>query len=103
MKEIRECLYEKDQRMSMKEIKNVNKVQKQFWDSWNVKAQVAFNHSYRKFLVQDIYSHPKAQIRSREHWKTTAWNCAFEVAEEVNRVINLAVSLHGDCASKLLN
>jgi len=65
--------------------RNRYKVSKRQWAKWTEEGRRLFNDLYGVMRDQDLFSHPKAERRPREHWDTTRWNAAWMAADLVSR------------------
>lgn len=60
---------------------NVYRVPVKQWRKWSPVARQVFNEVYSSMVKnREFFLHPKQQIPSRDHWKTTAWNAAWTSA-----------------------
>ena len=68
--------------------RNCYNVNYRVWGRWSKEAQAVFNRSY-KFYIKDkqFMIHPKADVPTLTHWRTTAWNAAWIAADCVDNVV----------------
>ena len=51
------------------------------WRKWSPAERQVFNDVYSSMTKnKDYFLHPKAELPSNSHWKTTAWNAAWTAA-----------------------
>lgn len=64
-------------------IPNKFKVPAKQWKKWDSTWQkTVFNEVNETMLRnQEMFLHPKAQVVSPAHWKTTCWNAAWTAAD----------------------
>lgn len=63
---------------------NIYFVGKSKWKQWNGAERKMFNDMYeRVYLNQRLFMHPMAAKQVDECWKTTAWNVAWEAADNM--------------------
>lgn len=68
--------------------RNFNRVPKEQWFEWSIKAREVFNRVYG-FVVnnQALMVHPGTRIEKPYHWKTLAWNAAWIAADAVDDTV----------------
>ena len=60
---------------------NRYRVPKKQWVKWDKGQRLVFNHVHSAMIQNpQFFQHPQAEKVSRDHWKTTAWNAAWEAA-----------------------
>lgn len=63
-------------------MENIHGVSKRQWKKWNEQEQYLFHTLYEFALFhQNFFKHPDAEYILPEHWKTTAWNAAWQAAD----------------------
>lgn len=66
-------------------VPNYNKVPKGQWKKWSPSAQRVFNHLFDMMTEnQNLFRHPKGPLVDMKHFRTTAWNAAWEAAYAVD-------------------
>jgi hypothetical protein len=69
-----------------KKVTNTHRVPSRMWRRWTIVGRHVFNKTYTHMIQnQDVYKHPQAQTIPEEHFKTTAWNAAFQAASICSR------------------
>lgn len=60
---------------------NRYRVPKSQWRKWSKEQRRVFNYIHSAMIRSpQFFQHPEAASIPRDHWKTTAWNAAWEAA-----------------------
>lgn len=63
---------------------NRYKVPQKQWRKWSKAQRSVFNRVHSAMIQNpQFFQHPEAEKIPRDHWKTTAWNAAWEAASAI--------------------
>lgn len=63
-------------------MRNKFRVPKRQWRRWDEREQTAFNELFEVMMKDTrLFLHPDAEVPSKKHWRTTAWNAAWMQAD----------------------
>lgn len=76
-------------------LENPHGIDEEQWRKWPQTSRLLFNHLYEYTLQnQSLFSHPLSAEVPAEHWKTTAWNTAWEAASQFKEILETSHPIH---------